>query len=133
MPGGTRTGLVDVELRWLGKPIAPPAVLRVIPAGPVIPILTSVADGVNLLSGTRIVSGSVKVTVEEAAEPAEFSAKIEGMPVREIDIFCADPMPPRYEINFQLPQNLPPGPHALDMVLNGRRLAPVAIEVVPQP
>ncbi len=133
VPGGTRTGLVDVELRWLGRRIAPVAAMRVIPPGPVIPLVTSVADGVNLLSGTRIVSGSVKVTVEEATEPVEFSAWILGMPVREIDIFCADPVPPRYEINFRLPENLSAGHHTLDLMLNGRRLAPVAIEVVPQP
>ncbi len=133
VPGGTRTGLVTVELRWLGRRIAPAAVIRVIPAGPVIPLVTSVADGVNLLSGTRIVSGSVKVTVEEATAPVEFSALIEGMPVREIDIFCADPVPPRYEINFLLPKNLSAGPHTLDLMLNGRRLAPAAIEVVPRP
>jgi SAM-dependent methyltransferase len=133
VPRGTRTGLVDVELRWLGRRIAEPATLRVIPNGPSIPFLMSVADGVNLLSGTRIVSGSVKVTIEEVCEPFEFSASIGHRPVREIDIFRADPMPPRYEINFQLPENLAAGPYTLDMLLNGRRLAPISIDVVPQP
>lgn len=133
LPPGTRTGLVDVELLWLGRSIAPPATMRVIPNGPTIPFVLSVADGVNLLSGTRIVSGSVKVTVEEVHEPVEFAASIESRPVREVDIFCADPMPPRYEINFELPEGLPGGPHTLDMMLNGRRLAPVSIDVVPRP
>jgi SAM-dependent methyltransferase len=133
VPAGTRTGLVDVELRWLGQRIAAPAVMRVIPNGPSIPFVMSVTDGIDLLSGTRIVSGSVKVTVEEVSEPFEFLASIERRPVREIDIFRTDPMPPRYEINFQLPENLGAGPHTLEMVLNGRALAPVSIEVVPQP
>lgn len=133
IPDGTRTGLVDVELRWLGRPVAPVFPMRVITAGPAIPFVMSVADGVNLLSGTRIVSGSVKVTIEEVREPMEFCASIERRPVRDIDIFCADPMPPRYEINFQLPEDLPAGWHTLDMTLNGRTLAPVSLEVVPQP
>ncbi len=133
VPSGTRTGLVEVELHWLNRLIAPSAWLRVIPPPPAVPFVRSVTDGVNLLSGTRIVSGSIKVTVEEASSPVEFSARIGGLPVRNIDVFCADPGPPRYEINFDLPETLPPGLHTLEMTLNGRRLEPASLEVAPQP
>ena len=43
-----------------------PASLRVIPPGPLVPHVMSVTDGINMLSGSRISSGSVKVTIEEA-------------------------------------------------------------------
>jgi hypothetical protein len=89
----------------------------------------SVSDGVNLLSGLRIVSGTIKVTIEEAGEPETFQAWIDSQPVQSIDVFCADPLPPRYEINFHVPEQCPAGSHLLHMQLGGRKLAPVGVEV----
>ena len=123
------TGLVPVELLWFGKPLLRDAVLRIIPAGPQVPRIMSVSDGVNLLSGTRIETGSVKVTIEEASRIEEFSAAIDGVEIEGMDPFCTDPLPQRWEVNFPLPTGLPPGPHVLDMRLGRRRFAPVRIEV----
>ena len=47
----------------------------------------------------------MKVTIEEADRPERFSADLAGKPVTGIDIFCADPLPPRYEINFDVPRD----------------------------
>jgi len=82
-----------------------------------------VTDGINMLSGCRITSGSVKVTLEELDNPQDFQAEIDGKPVTDLDIFCADPLPPRYEINFRIPAGLSPGSRRLTMRL-GRRLLP---------
>ena len=65
--------VLPVEVAWMGKALCDPAVLRVIPPAPLVPRLCSLSDGVNLLSGTTISSGTVKVTMEEVPiAPAVF-------------------------------------------------------------
>jgi SAM-dependent methyltransferase len=129
LPRGIRTGLVPVELRWLGQPLAAARWLRVIPAGPVVPRVCSVSDGVNLLAGRHIESGTVKATLEELDHPEWFQATVDGLPVREIDFFCTDPLTQRFEINFHLPFGLAAGEHRLEMSLGKRTFAPVPIQV----
>ncbi len=125
------TGLMLVELLWFGEPLCPPGRLRVIPAGPVVPRLTAVSDGVNLMSGTRIETGTVKATMEDIARPEDFAASVGGIAVEDIDAFCVDPQPRKYEINFRLPAAVAPGPGVLELRLGRRRFPPVAIEVAP--
>jgi hypothetical protein len=104
--------------------------MRVIPSGPAVPRVCSVADGVNLLSGTRIVSRSIKVVMEEVSAPERVQAAVDGTPVKQCDVFCTDPLEQRYEVNLFLPDTVPPGPHQLHLTLGRRVFAPVAIEVV---
>ena len=130
LPPGTRTGLVPVEVLWLGEPVTRPEWMRVIPGGPAVPRLCSVTDGVNLLSGTRIVSRSIKVVMEEVGGLDRLQAAIDGVPVERRDIFCTDPLEQRYEINLFLPEAIQPGPHEVRLNLGRRTFAPVAIEVV---
>jgi hypothetical protein len=82
------------------------------------------------LSGPRIETRSVKVTLEEVAEPEQFSATVDGIPVLDIDFFCTDPLPPRFEVNFKLPEEIGVGGHALEMKMGKRVVAPIGIEVV---
>jgi hypothetical protein len=102
----------------------------VIPPGPLVPHVMSVTDGINMLSGSSISSGSVKVTIEEAEHPESFQASIDGAPVGGLDIFCADPLPPRHEINFDVPPDLGTGPHLLAMTMGRRKLGVVTLEIV---
>ncbi|HUS08165.1 MAG TPA: class I SAM-dependent methyltransferase [Bryobacteraceae bacterium] len=131
LPPLQTTGLLAIGLQWNGRLLCAPGRIRVIPPGPEVPRILSVTDGINMLSGIRIVSGSIKVTIEEVRSPETlFAAKIDGQPVRNIDVFCADPLPPRYEINFDLPQHISPGSHQISMSLGSRRFAPVEIQVL---
>jgi SAM-dependent methyltransferase len=130
LPEGLETGVHPVEIRLLGKPIAAAARLRIIPPGPHVPRVVSVSDGINLLSGVRIVTGSVKITLEEAANAEQFQASIDGQAVTGIAVFCTDPRPPRHEVNFEVPDSVGNGAHLLEMRLGTRRFAPVAIDVV---
>jgi ubiquinone/menaquinone biosynthesis C-methylase UbiE len=125
------TGLVPVQLRWCGKSLCPPAVVRMIPAGPQVPRIVSVSDGVNLMSGNRIQTGSVKVVMEDVARPDEFAAQVDGLPGERVEVFCTDPLPRRYEVNFHLPEATTPGSHVLELRLGRRRFAPILIEVTP--
>ncbi len=129
LPEGLRTGLVPVEARWRGRALAPQAWVRILPPAPAVPRIATIADGINLLSGTRIVTGSVKVTMLEVTSPEGFQATVDGKPALEIDAFCADPIGGRYEFNFRLPPDTVRGPHAVEIRLGRRTFAPLGIEV----
>lgn len=130
LPAEIRTGLVPVEAFWLGRALAAPGWVRVIPAGPAVPRVQAVSDGVNLLSGSRIATRSVKVTMSEVARSHEFQATVSGHEVLDLESFCTDPLMQRYEYNFKLPATLAPGPHELRIRMGKREFAPLGIEVV---
>jgi hypothetical protein len=130
LPERIRTGLVPVEVKWLGEPLCETAWVRVVPPGPAVPRLSLLTDGINLLSGNRIVTRCIKVTMFDVTHPEEFHAAIDGVPGLDIDAFCADPIAQRFEFNFRIPAEMAPGPHLVHLTIGRRRLAPVPIEVV---
>jgi SAM-dependent methyltransferase len=129
LPEGLRSGLVPVEVSLEDRSVCPPAWVRIIPAGPLVPRLTAVSDGVNLLSGNRIVTGLVKVALEEVADATAFRATVDGLEALDIDSFCTDPVMQRWEFNFRLPPAIAPGPHQVAIALGRRTIACVPIEV----
>jgi SAM-dependent methyltransferase len=129
IPAGTRTGLVPVEVRWLGAPLTS-AWMRIVPSGPVVPRLCAVRDGDNLLSGTRIVSRAVKLVFEETLHPDLFHATVDGVAIQSALTVCTDPVEQRHEINFALPDSIGPGAHDLRIYIGSRAFPPVTIEVV---
>jgi len=129
LPAGVRTGLVPVRVEWHGEPLCPDATIRVIPAGPAVPRLVSVCDGVNLLSTQRIDSGIMKATIEEVESIGSFGATVDGFPVREVETFRTDPLASLYEVNFRLPNGLNPGRHVLEIRLGTRALTKIGVEV----
>lgn len=129
LPRGVRTGIVPVELLWLGKPLCPPAWLRIIPPGPSVPRVCSVTDGTNLLAEARAESGSLKLIMEDLAEAQTVSASVDGQPVESLDWFETDPLAGRFEFNLRLPPHLLPGGHQLELSQGERRFPPIAIEV----
>src|SRR6185503_18517602 len=88
LPEGVRTGLVPVEVRWLDQPLCAPEWVRIIPGGPAVPSIYSVTDGVNLLSGSRIISGAVKVTMHGIVDAECFGATVGGIDVLDLDAVC---------------------------------------------
>jgi SAM-dependent methyltransferase len=130
LPDGIRTGIVPVEVAWLGEPICTPGWVRIIPPGPAVARLTTVTDGVNLLLDHRTASGSIKVTMVEVPSAGLFRATVDGMPVLETDSFCADPMVRRYEFNFRLPPGAGPGAHQLRIGMGKHDFPPLTIEVL---
>ncbi len=129
LPKGIRTGMVEVQLLYCDRPASAPAWVRIMPAGPSVPRISTITDGINLLSGTRIVTGSVKVTMLEVKHPETFQARVDGTDALEIDAFCADPVNLRYEFNFKLPAHISRGRHYVEVRLGTRTFAPLAIEV----
>jgi hypothetical protein len=123
------TGLLPVEVQRLGRTIAPPATLRIIPPGPLVPRVQSIRDAINLVAENRIETRLVKMTIEEVARPHEIEATIGGVPVADLEFFCTDPRPQRFEVNFRLPEEIGPGRHPLEVRIGRRKLAPVMLEV----
>ncbi len=128
LPEGIRTGLVPVEVSWKERPICA-GWTHVLPAPPLVPRITAVTDGIELLSGARILSGSVKVTMEDVSHPGDFRVAVDGAGVPDWEPFCTDPVALRYEFNFWLPESLGNGPHEVRIALGKRAFAPVAIQV----
>jgi SAM-dependent methyltransferase len=129
LPEGIRTGLVPVEMRWIAQPLCDPAWVRIMPPGPSVPRILTITDGINLCSGARIVTRSVKVTMLEISDASQFRATIDGLQAVDIDSFCADPLTQRYEFNFRLPDSIRAGAHEVSVQLGRRRFAPLPIEV----
>ncbi|MBV8844685.1 MAG: methyltransferase domain-containing protein [Bryobacterales bacterium] len=130
LPEGTPAGLIPLELRWLDRRLCAPATLRVIPAGPLVPRIESITDGVNLISKNRIENRLVKITLEEIARPDEIRAFVDGLRALELAYFCVDPRRRRYEVNFRLPDSVGSGNCAIEVFIGKRKLAPVSVEVV---
>jgi hypothetical protein len=130
LPKGLSTGLQAVELK-LGDQLLAESGFRIIPAPPAVPRLVEAVDGLDYMSGTRIVSGSVKLFVEELFEPETLVASVDGVPAYDYSILCTDPMPPRHEINFRLPVSLGTGPKVLRLEAGRRLIGLVPIEIAP--
>ena len=128
LPEAVRTGLLSVELYCGGTRLGESGQIRVIPAGPPIPRIIDITDGINLVKKYRSTSGSLKVHIEELTSPDDVSASIAGRPV-PLSILRTDPRPPRYELNIELPKRLSPGPHTLQIHIGPRRMLTANIVV----
>ncbi len=130
LPEGVRTGLVPVELRVNGRPLCPLASARVIPAGPLVPRIISVTDGVNLVLKNASNTGLVKVHIEEVMSPDTVRVTIDDQPAAQLEIFRIDPRPPRHLLDIVLPKGLSAGPHTLQIHIGPRRVltAPLACQ-----
>jgi len=129
LPELESTGLLPVEIHWLGRPISFPATLRVIPPGPSVPQIVSISDAVNLCAGRKVETRMVKMTLEEVARPHEMEVRVGGYPVADLEYVCTDPRPQRFEVNFRLPEEIGPGMHPLELRLGHRKFPPVSLEV----
>lgn len=129
LPQGLGTGLQPVAVYWCGHRLCEEATLRVIRPGPAVPHVAGVTDGVNLLSSRRIVSGIIKVVIEETDQPELVEARLGGRQLALVEHFCTDPRLPKYELNFRVPAEVPRGRHRLELGLGRRRFPPVELEL----
>jgi SAM-dependent methyltransferase len=124
LPGGVSSGLKTVTLSLHQAPFAEGRV-RLIPPGPAVPRVVALSDGIDLLSGTRIVSGSVKASLEEVERPDDLTVQLSWLggsaPGLEPEHFCTNPGVPSHELNFRIPPQIPPGPVEIAISM-GRRL-----------
>jgi SAM-dependent methyltransferase len=135
LPPGVRSGVLPVWLGLRGERVCDAAPMRVVEPGPMVPKLLSVSDGVNLLSRMWIESRSIKMQIEEvgldsaAAVRQALRARIGGHEIRELDVFCVDPLPQRFEVNLRIPSEVGAGRQELAVSLGRRRFAPLEIQL----
>lgn len=132
LPRGLSTGQVPVQLAMEGEALPPQARFRIIPPPPAVPRIMTVSDGIDLMSGHRIRTGCVKLQLEEFHDVEKMEVTFGGRAIARLDFFCTDPMPPRHEVNFQIPsyRDLPPGAYPLEVRVGTRRFAPVVLDLV---
>jgi SAM-dependent methyltransferase len=132
LPPGLRTGQIPVSLSMEGQAASPQTRFRIIPAPPAVPRILTVSDGIDLLSGTRIRTGSVKLQLEEFHNVEKMEVTFGGRKIARLDFFCTDPMPPRHEVNFEIPsyRDLPAASYPLEVRVGTRRFAPVILDLV---
>lgn len=121
LPDGVRTGLLPVELRWNGRSIVKPRLIRAIPAPPLIPHIVLITDGMILTEHNRSTQGQLKVHVSEVPAQAVFAASVDDKAVLQIRSYCADPRVPRHEIDIELPRGLESGQHTLQLGVGRNR------------
>jgi SAM-dependent methyltransferase len=122
LPNKVRTGLVPVELFSNSAALGAPVYVRVIPGGPLVPRIISLTDGINLVEENRCSTGTIKLQIDELSHPKQVAVELGGHPVRNFEIGCVDPLPPRYEANFRLPEGIRPGPNELRIRIGRRSL-----------
>jgi SAM-dependent methyltransferase len=129
LPEGLRTGLVPVEVMVHAARVAAPAWVRIMPSPPAVPRIAALTDAINLMSGNRIVTRRVKVSLSDVKDAAGFDAAVDSQAALEIDSFCTDPVEGRWEFNFLLPNEIGAGPHQVELRLGRRQFPPTPIEV----
>ncbi|MEZ5352732.1 MAG: methyltransferase domain-containing protein [Bryobacteraceae bacterium] len=132
LPPGLETGLAPVTIEVEGELLCPAAAVRLLPPPPVVPRVTSLRDGIDLVSGERIVSGAVKATIEELHDPESLSIAVGEAPAREVEWFCIDPRVPTYEVNFHLPEGTRAGTARVRFAFGGKVRIESSVEVIPE-
>jgi hypothetical protein len=125
LPELEETGLLPIRLLWsqmgIEQPISEPHTLRVIPPGPAVPKILGVSRGMN--------ARMVRFTIEDVARPYDLDVSVGGLPVVGLEYECTDPKPQRFDVTFQLPDEIGHGMHHLHVALGRRNLAPVPLRV----
>jgi SAM-dependent methyltransferase len=130
LPDAVRTGLVPVGLKWNGTPLCESATVRIIPAGPAVPRIISITDGVNLVQKNASSTGLLKIQIEEIHSAESITATIDDRPIERLESLCVDPKPPRYELNLRLPKDLDKGRFRLEIRVGQRRLLPAEVDIL---
>ncbi len=130
LPENLPTGLGRVELLFRDSPFCAAGNIRLIRPGPQVPRVTALSDGIDLLSGTRIATRTLKATVEEVERPELLAATINGIDGENLEWFRTDPRLPRHELNFHLPAAIGPGAAQVALTLGGRSLGVWGVEVL---
>ncbi len=123
LPGLEQTGLVPVQLRWLGERLTmEPAYVRVIPAGPIVPRIVSVISGSTREAGLTI-------SVEDLVRPDELTVSLDGVALWGLETRCTDSKHQKYSVRLPLPDDVKAGVHEIQLMSGRRKLTPISIEI----
>jgi hypothetical protein len=54
---------------------------------------------------------------------------VDGAVMKDLDLFCKDPVNERFEVTFTLPDTVRPGAHRVELRLGSRLFPPAAFDV----
>lgn len=133
LPEGLASGLKPLLLLLDGQPVAE-ARVRLVPPGPVVPRIVALSDGIDLLSGTRITTRTVKICFEEVERPEDLRVFVRWpgaapVPGDEMEYFCTNPRVPSHELNFRMPAGTPAGEVEVVVGLGRRLLGRAAVTI----
>jgi len=131
LPSGLSTGLHPLRLTMNDMLLCPEVTVRLLPPGPPLPYLVSLRDGIDLCGGTRITSGTVKITVDEVPRPDDFHVTINGVPQETAAHLCTDPRLGMYEFDVAVPQTTPTGPCEFAVYFGQKLLQKIQAENAP--
>jgi SAM-dependent methyltransferase len=117
VPDQVPPGRQKIHLTWNGALLTHPFPVEVEPFRRGAARVLAVTDGIDLLSRERIVSGVMKLWINNLSEPALFRARIGGVAVRQIDFHCEDPVDQRYQVSLWLPDAAQRGRHSLEVAV----------------
>ena len=129
LPDLNATGLLPVELRWMGMGIAPRTVLRIMEPGPTPPRVRSVTDGINILAEQQTQTRLLRITVEELNPSRPIAITLGETVAEDIASFCIDPRQRLYEVTCKIPDSVAPGYHNLHLKLGRQTIGPVQIAI----
>lgn len=128
---GVDEGLQRIRLVCDDPPAECESFLRVVSPGPMAPSVVAVTDAVFPGVGRTILSGRVRVHLEESVLPGQLQATLDGRRLRRLSIACTVPEIPRFEIDFKLPTRSSPGKKPLEILLGERSLGAYEITIRP--
>ncbi len=132
LPDGLHSGLKPVTLALDGVAVAESRI-RLTRPGPPVPRVVALSDGIDLLSGLNIVTGSIKAALEEVERPDELTAQVSwsggSAPGLELEHFCTNPRVPSHELNFRVPPPVPPGPAEVTISMGRRVLSRATVTI----
>ncbi len=130
VPAQVPEGHSDIMLTWDGHRATAPARAQVQRFVRGAPCVLAVTDGIDLMSQRRIVCGIAKLWINNLANPSELRARLDGQPMRGIDVHCEDEVDQRYQVNLHLPENSPTGFRQLAVMVGEAEIFATAIEIV---
>jgi hypothetical protein len=127
LPKGIAAGTAKVEVIHKGAPASTSGSIEISPGPELLPAVLFVSDGVDLVRRS-IRTGTIKVMMEQVAEPKSVSFHLDGRQVRSPEFQSVDPITCTYEFVFRLPA-LRVGYHTLTIHVGRMELPSMQIEV----
>ena len=119
LPGLDQTGLIPVDVRWFGHCLGDQSHVRVVPPGPLVPRIASVAPHPS----------EITVSIEELGRPDELTGTLDGTPLWGLETHSTNSTTQAYDVRVPIPNGTAPGIHEIQLRAGHRKLAPFIVEL----
>jgi hypothetical protein len=130
LPDGLAPGEYELRLKVGGHSVGAAQRVTVLEPPRWMPRVLSVTDGIDLTALDRVESGAAKVVIEDLPRTAHVSFAIGGQPPLWLTRECKDAITSTYEFTFHLKDKTPRGRQPLNVLVDGRELGPIDLDIV---